>query len=96
MAKEEKVVLEGEVVDILPDGQYRVEIEGGHRILGYSSGRMRKSNIRIVVGDRVTIETSPYDLTRGRIVWRDAGFSTPFGDAARSGRRPPGKKRSRR
>ena len=67
MAKEEKVVLEGEVVDILPDGQYRVEIEGGHRILGYTSGRMRRSNIRIVVGDKVTIETSPYDLTRGRV-----------------------------
>jgi len=97
MAKEEKVVLEGTVVDILPDGQYRVEIIGGYRILGYTSGRMRKSNIRIVVGDTVTIETSPYDLTRGRIVWRDAGTSgPPVDDAARAGRRSPRGRRSRR
>lgn len=88
MAKEEKVVLEGTVVDILPDGQYRVEVAGGHRILGYTSGRMRKSNIRIVVGDTVTIETSPYDLARGRIVWRDAGTSGPTENATRASRRP--------
>ena len=50
MAKEEKVVLEGTIVDILPDGQYKVEIEGGHQILGYTSGKMRRFNIRIVVG----------------------------------------------
>ena len=59
MAKEEKVILEGSVTDILPDGQYTVEIEGGHQILGYTSGKMRRFNIRIVVGDKVTIETSP-------------------------------------
>jgi translation initiation factor IF-1 len=70
MAKEEKVTLEGTVVDALPDGQYMVEVEGGHQILGYTSGKMRRFNIRIVVGDRVTIETSPYDLTRGRITYR--------------------------
>ena len=69
MAKEEKVQLEGSIVDNLPDGQYTVEVEGGHRILGYTSGKMRKFNIRILVGDRVTIETSPYDLNRGRITW---------------------------
>jgi translation initiation factor IF-1 len=73
MAKEEKVILEGSVTDILPDGQYTVEIEGGHKILGYTSGKMRRFNIRIVVGDKVTIETSPYDLNRGRITYRDAG-----------------------
>ena len=70
MAKEEKVTLEATVVDALPDGQYMVEVEGGHQILGYTSGKMRRFNIRIVVGDRVTIETSPYDLTRGRITYR--------------------------
>ena len=92
MAKEEKVVLEGAIVDILPDGQYKVEIEGGHQILGYTSGRMRRNNIRIVVGDTVTIETSPYDLNRGRITFRDAGTSAPppisaqSGGARRSGR----------
>lgn len=77
MAKEEKVVLEGTVVDILPDGQYQVEIEGGHQILGYTSGKMRRFNIRIVVGDTVTVETSPYDLSRGRITYRDAGTGGP-------------------
>ena len=70
MAKEEKVTLEGEVVDALPDGQYMVKVEGGHQILGYTSGKMRRFNIRIVVGDQVTIETSPYDLNRGRITYR--------------------------
>ncbi|MCE2440814.1 MAG: translation initiation factor IF-1 [Candidatus Latescibacteria bacterium] len=69
MAKEEKVSLEGTVTDTLPDGQYMVEVEGGHEILGYTSGKMRRFNIRVLVGDRVTIETSPYDLNRGRIVW---------------------------
>ena len=77
MAKEEKVVLEGTIVDILPDGQYKVEIEGGHQILGYTSGKMRRFNIRIVVGDTVTIETSPYDLNRGRITFRDSGTGGP-------------------
>jgi translation initiation factor IF-1 len=69
MAKEEKVTLEGIIDDTLPDGQYIVEVEGGHKILGYSSGKMRRNNIRALVGDRVTIETSPYDLNRGRIIW---------------------------
>lgn len=94
MAKEEKVVLEGTVVDILPDGQYQVEIEGGHQILGYTSGKMRRFNIRIVVGDTVTVETSPYDLARGRITYRDAGTGgppppgAPGGNRGRGGRRP--------
>ena len=69
MAKEEKVTLDGSIVDTLPDGQYTVEVEGGHQILGYTSGKMRRHNIRVLVGDRVTIETSPYDLNRGRITW---------------------------
>ena len=94
MAKEEKVILEGTVVDILPDGQYKVEIEGGHQILGYTSGKMRRFNIRIVVGDTVTVETSPYDLNRGRITYRDAGTGGPPppgtqpGGNRRGGRRP--------
>jgi translation initiation factor IF-1 len=69
MAKEEKVTLDGIIKDTLPDGQYMVEVEGGHQILGYTSGKMRRFNIRVLVGDRVTIETSPYDLNRGRIIW---------------------------
>lgn len=100
MAKEEKVVLEGTIVDILPDGQYKVEIEGGHQILGYTSGKMRRFNIRIVVGDTVTIETSPYDLNRGRITFRDSGTGGPPPPSAQAGgnRRPGrgGRSRSRR
>ncbi len=99
MAKEEKVVLEGTIVDILPDGQYKVEIEGGHQILGYTSGKMRRFNIRIVVGDTVTIETSPYDLNRGRITFRDSGTGGPPPPSAQGGgsRRPGrGGRRSRR
>ena len=94
MAKEEKVVLEGTVVDILPDGQYTVTIEGGHQILGYTSGKMRRFNIRIVVGDKVTIETSPYDLNRGRITYRDAGQSQPGARNPRNNR--PTRNRRRR
>lgn len=100
MAKEEKVVLEGTIVDILPDGQYKVEIEGGHQILGYTSGKMRRFNIRIVVGDTVTIETSPYDLNRGRITFRDSGTGGPPPPSTQAGgsRRPGrgGRNRSRR
>jgi translation initiation factor IF-1 len=96
MAKEEKVVLEGSVVDILPDGQYMVEIEGGHQILGYTSGKMRRFNIRIVVGDKVTIETSPYDLNRGRITYRDAGDPRPGGPRGPRNNRPRGGRRRRR
>ncbi len=91
MAKEEKVVLEGRIVDILPDGQYRVEVDGGHQILGYTSGRMRRFNIRIVVGDTVTIETSPYDLNRGRITFRDSGTDAPPPSAQSAGNRRPGR-----
>ena len=95
MAKEEKVILEGAVVDILPDGQYKFEIEGGHQILSYTSGKMRRFNIRIVVGDTVTVETSPYDLNRGRITYRDSGTggppppgTQPGGNRRGGGRRP--------
>ena len=93
MAKEEKVVLEGTIVDILPDGQYKVEIEGGHQILGYTSGKMRRFNIRIVVGDTVTVETSPYDLNRGRITYRDSGTGgpPPPGTQPGGGGRRPGR-----
>ncbi len=98
MAKEEKVVLEGTIVDILPDGQYKVEIEGGHQILGYTSGKMRRFNIRIVVGDTVTIETSPYDLNRGRITFRDSGSGGPPPPSTQGGggRRPGRGRRLRR
>jgi translation initiation factor IF-1 len=69
--KEEKIEVNGEVVEALRSGTYRVELEGtGHEVLAYMAGKMRKFRIRIVVGDQVRVELSPYDLTRGRIVFR--------------------------
>jgi translation initiation factor IF-1 len=68
--KEEAVVVEGIIKETLPSAMFRVEIEGGHIILGYISGKMRMHYIRLIPGDRVTLEMSPYDMTRGRIVLR--------------------------
>ena len=65
-----KVEVEGTVVEALPNTQFRVELENGHRVLAYISGKMRKYYIRILLGDRVRVELSPYDLMRGRIVYR--------------------------
>ncbi len=70
MAKEEAVVVEGTVKEALPNAQFRVELENGHTILAYVSGRMRMHFIKIFPGDRVTISLSSYDLTRGRITYR--------------------------
>ena len=68
--KEEKIVMEGTIVEALPATQFRVRLDNGHEILAYLSGKMRKYYIRILLGDRVRVELSPYDLTRGRIVYR--------------------------
>ena len=71
MAKDEgKITLEGTVVEALPGTQFRVELDNGHEVLAYLSGKMRKHYIRILLGDRVKLEVSPYDLSRGRIVYR--------------------------
>jgi translation initiation factor IF-1 len=70
MSKEEKIELEGTVVEALPATQFRVELDNGHEVLAYLSGKMRRYYIRILLGDRVRVEVSPYDLTRGRIVYR--------------------------
>ena len=70
MAKEETVQAEGVVVEQLPNAMFRVELENGLRILAHISGKMRMHFIKILPGDRVTVELSPYDLTRGRIVYR--------------------------
>lgn len=67
---EEKIEVEGTVVEALPDTQFTVELENGHEVLAYLSGKMRKYYIRVLLGDRVKVELSPYDLTRGRIVYR--------------------------
>lgn len=71
MAKEEAIRLEGTVKEALPNARFRVEIENGHVVLAHVSGRMRRHFIRILPGDRVTIEVSPYDLSKGRIVYRN-------------------------
>ena len=70
MAKEEKITLEGEVVEPLPDARFKVRLENGQEILAYVSGKMRKFFIRILPGDTVTVELSPYDMTKGRITFR--------------------------
>lgn len=69
-AKEEKIEVEGEVVEALPSTMFRVQLDGGHSVLATISGKMRKHYIRLNPGDRVKVELSPYDLTRGRIIFR--------------------------
>ncbi|MFL7790573.1 MAG: translation initiation factor IF-1 [Anaerolineae bacterium] len=68
--KEDKIEMEGSVIEALPGTQFRVRLDNGHEILAYLSGKMRKYYIRILLGDRVRVELSPYDLTRGRIIYR--------------------------
>ena len=70
MAKEELIEFDGEIVELLPEGRFRVRLENEHEILAYTAGRMRKNRIRSIVGDRVTVEMTPYDLDRGRITFR--------------------------
>lgn len=70
VAKEEGIVVEGTVIEPLPNAMFRVELENGHKVLAHVSGKMRKFFIRILPGDQVTVELSPYDLTRGRITYR--------------------------
>jgi translation initiation factor IF-1 len=69
-AKEDAIVLDGTVVEPLPNAMFRVELENGHKVLAHSSGRMRMHRIRILPGDRVQVEITPYDLSRGRITYR--------------------------
>ena len=68
--KEAKVEVEGEIVESFRSGMYRIALDNGHETLGYTAGKMRRYRIRILPGDRVVVELSPYDLTRGRIIYR--------------------------
>jgi translation initiation factor IF-1 len=68
--KDDKIEVEGTVVEALPNTQFMVELENGHQVLAYLSGKMRKFYIRILLGDRVKVEMSPYDMNRGRIIYR--------------------------
>lgn len=70
MAKEAPIEVEGKVIEPLPNAMFRVELENGHRVLAHISGKMRMHYIKILPGDKVTVELSPYDLTRGRIIYR--------------------------
>jgi translation initiation factor IF-1 len=70
MGKEEKIEVEGTIIEALPGTQFRVKLDNGHEVLAYLSGKMRKFYIRILLGDHVRVEMSPYDLNRGRIVYR--------------------------
>jgi len=70
MAKEEAIEVEGTVIESLPNAMFRVELENGHKILAHVSGKMRMNFIKILAGDKVKMELSPYDLTRGRIIYR--------------------------
>ncbi len=70
MAKEELIEMRGRVDEMLPDSRYRVTLENGHQLIAYTGGKMRKHHIRILAGDQVTLELSPYDLNKGRITFR--------------------------
>ena len=70
MAKEELLEMNGVVTEVLPDARYLVTLENGHNLVAYSAGKMRKHNIRILAGDKVSLELSPYDLSKGRITYR--------------------------
>ncbi|MCB6183016.1 translation initiation factor IF-1 [Leeia sp. TBRC 13508] len=82
MAKEELLEMQGAVTEVLPDSRYLVTLENGHSLIAYAAGKMRKNHIRIIAGDKVTLELSPYDLNKGRIIFR-------FIEGARSAARPP-------
>lgn len=71
MSKEDKIEVEGRVLESLPNAMFRLEIEGGHKVLAHISGKMRMHYIKILPGDKVKVELSPYDLTRGRITYRE-------------------------
>ena len=70
MAKEELIEMQGKVYEVLPDMRYRVTLDNGHQLIAYCGGKMRKHSIRVLAGDKVTLEMSPYDLTKGRITFR--------------------------
>jgi translation initiation factor IF-1 len=92
MAKEDLLEMDGVVAEVLPDARYRVTLENGHDVTAYAAGKMKKFRIRILAGDRVTVEMTPYDLTKARINYRhkDERSGGPAGAARR---RPPQRRR---
>jgi translation initiation factor IF-1 len=91
MAKEELIQFEGRVVEVLPDARFRVELDTGHAIIAYTAGKMKKNRIKTLAGDRVTVEMSPYDLEKGRLIFRHKDERQ-----AALGPRPPGRGPMRR
>ncbi|NJD25095.1 MAG: translation initiation factor IF-1 [Betaproteobacteria bacterium] len=77
MAKEELIEMQGVVADVLPDSRFLVTLDNGHSLVAYTAGKMRKHHIRILAGDKVTLELSPYDLSKGRITFRHIEGRTP-------------------
>ena len=88
MAKEELLEFEGIVIEALPEARFRVRLDNNHEVLAYSAGRMQRNRIKTLNGDRVTVEMSPYDLTKGRIIFRHKS-----GTPTEPGRRPPMRRR---
>ena len=87
MAKEELIEMNGKVAEVLPDSRYRVILDNGHELVAYTGGKMRKNHIRIIAGDLVSLELSPYDLTKGRIMFRHLPNRTAGGPAPNYRRR---------
>ncbi|MDQ0472558.1 translation initiation factor IF-1 [Labrys wisconsinensis] len=83
MAKEELMEFEGSVSEVLPDARFRVKLDNGHEMIAYTAGKMKKNRIKTIEGDRVTVEMSPYDLDKGRIIFRHKD------ERAAAGPRPP-------
>lgn len=77
MAKEDQIEMNGKVIDTLPNTMFRVQLENGHIVIAHISGKMRKNYIRILTGDLVTVEMTPYDLTKGRITYRSKDNKMP-------------------
>ncbi|MBP0597603.1 translation initiation factor IF-1 [Herbaspirillum sp. LeCh32-8] len=87
MAKEELIEMQGQVTEVLPDSRFRVDLENGHSLIAYTAGRMKKNFIKILAGDKVTLELSPYDLNKGRIIYRH------IENRGATGPRPPARRR---
>jgi translation initiation factor IF-1 len=83
MAKEELIEMNGVVMEVLPDSRFRVTLDNGHDLVAYTAGKMRKHHIRIIAGDKVSLEISPYDLSKGRICFRHIEGRAPVGPQQR-------------
>ena len=85
MAKEELIEMEGVVSEVLPDARFRVTLDAGHEVMAYTAGRMKRHRIRVLAGDRVTVEMTPYDLSKGRLIFRHKDERAPVMSPVRGG-----------